>query len=384
MFLFSIDGEGGADIETIAARMFVPHIVSGFACMNFLSTLSCDLALLKGKLGCRPGAFLLYFGCRYCTLLSIISLLAYTDFMAIARIDILGYIAEATAAIALAFAYSIMAVRICTFVPNVYFCTGVEFTMLTFWALVLIGLQDVARSWRNHTGLHIAIGVLSLLLPTGALVLALFHVLYVSRAEHRFRIKECSAMLWDANVPEFAIICAVVIIATVLFFREISSSAWSHHNVSYGAFLVLYVYFRPPHARVFLTSFPMISTVVAGRLFRTMVQRLSYCPIHKNSPIFGWVKAAAVFIARSIRSDNDNEGPKHKSVLHFFCPHKPSTDRAPRHTASGRVVSFSTGGSRHGGRRRSESTCIPANSRTTYAHSSLYDSRELANSNIAP
>ena len=64
----------------------------------------------------------------------------------------------------------------------------------------------------------------ALLLSIGALVLALFHVLYVSRAEHRFRIKECFAMLWDANVPEFAIICAVVITATVLFFREISSS----------------------------------------------------------------------------------------------------------------------------------------------------------------
>ena len=69
--------------------------------MNFLSTLSCDLALLKGKLGCRPGAFLLYFGCRYCTLLSIISLLAYTDFMAIARIDVSNYMTHCSLAVLL-------------------------------------------------------------------------------------------------------------------------------------------------------------------------------------------------------------------------------------------------------------------------------------------
>ena len=187
--------------------------------------------------------------------------------------------------------------------------------------------------------------------------------------------------------------------------------------------LVLYVYFRSAAARVPLTSFPMVSTVVAGRLFRTMVQRLSYCPIHKNSPIFGWYDTCSPFpwtghsceIAlqgqgrRSLHRWQLPLGQRQRRAEAQVCPAflLPSqTEHRPRTTTHGvrprgvvlyvsRLLSSEytivtdslgayRGGSRHGGRRRSESTCIPANSRTTYAHSSLYDSRELANSNIAP
>ena len=64
--------------------------------MNFLSHLPCDLAILRGRMGCRYGALLLYFGCRYLSLVSIVSLLAYYDASRVVRVDVsrtllLGY-----------------------------------------------------------------------------------------------------------------------------------------------------------------------------------------------------------------------------------------------------------------------------------------------------
>ena len=41
--------------------------------MSFLSAFHWDWSLLKGKVGCRPGAFGLYFGCRYLAILSMFS-----------------------------------------------------------------------------------------------------------------------------------------------------------------------------------------------------------------------------------------------------------------------------------------------------------------------
>lgn len=47
--------------------------------MDFLSSFSWDWSLVKGKLGCRPGAFILYFGCRYMGILSVVTTVVFLD-----------------------------------------------------------------------------------------------------------------------------------------------------------------------------------------------------------------------------------------------------------------------------------------------------------------
>ncbi len=91
-------------------NMFVPHLLFGYAwrvhfpqflrcshlradreslySMNFFSYLSCDLALLRGKVGCRPGAFILYYPCRYLSILSMVTFLAYYDSFQNAQLEV--------------------------------------------------------------------------------------------------------------------------------------------------------------------------------------------------------------------------------------------------------------------------------------------------------
>lgn len=47
--------------------------------MDFLSSFSWDWSLLKGKMGCKPGAFILYFGCRYLGILSVVATVVFLD-----------------------------------------------------------------------------------------------------------------------------------------------------------------------------------------------------------------------------------------------------------------------------------------------------------------
>lgn len=91
---------GGHVCSALAVRLRVvspwPGFYIPFSCasranpssMNFLSNISSDIALVRGRYGCRPGAFFMYFGCRYLSLLSMIMLLVWFDVYSAAPIDV--------------------------------------------------------------------------------------------------------------------------------------------------------------------------------------------------------------------------------------------------------------------------------------------------------
>ncbi|KAI0800179.1 hypothetical protein C8Q74DRAFT_1191174 [Fomes fomentarius] len=263
----------------LAVDMFVPHLLSGFACMNFLSNVSSDIALVRGRYGCRPGAFFLYFGCRYLSLLSMIMLLVWFDVYAAAPIDTLNYICKAAAALSLAFAYSIMVVRICAWFPNTYFCLALELSALAFWGLTVAGTEYM----RPQRGSVLTCRVTVFSLSTGALVGALFYVLYVRRGDHRFRIRQCGKLLWKENMPELALIWGVAFPGTVLYYLDRSanceSSSYSERSCSCKSHPALVITQKGANA--------LHSTILVCRLYRTMIERLDYCPIDNYSPVYG-------------------------------------------------------------------------------------------------
>ncbi len=106
------------------------------------------------------------------------------------------------------------------------------------------GMQDIGHPWANHSNIFLSEITLSeymrlrpgsvltcrlvvFSLSTGALVGALFHVLYVRRGDHRFRIRQCGKLLWKENVPELALIWGVVFPETVLYYLDRSADCES-------------------------------------------------------------------------------------------------------------------------------------------------------------
>ena len=64
----------------------LPNILSDSMC--FLSSLEFDLDLLRGKTGCRPGAFLIYYGCRYLSTLTVVMLFVYNNAAVKVQLDV--------------------------------------------------------------------------------------------------------------------------------------------------------------------------------------------------------------------------------------------------------------------------------------------------------
>ncbi|KAI0752820.1 hypothetical protein C8Q80DRAFT_1267305 [Daedaleopsis nitida] len=207
--------------------MFIPHLISGFACMNFFSTLSCDLDFVRGKLGCRFSAFLLYLGCRYFGMLSIVATLTYND-VYLAAIEPLNYICQIASSLSMGFAHTIMAFRLFALFPNVYFGIGLQLICFALWALLLTGMWDTARPWTPHISIHTGVSVLMLLISTTGLILTVVHAFYVCRHEHQFNIRACWRLVWKDNVPEFAVMSSVAVPAAVLYYLDRSPLFWHH------------------------------------------------------------------------------------------------------------------------------------------------------------
>lgn len=91
---------GACPTTELTLGMIVTHLITGYGwcvapisalvplrtanrtrphSMDFLSSFSWDWSLLKGKMGCKPGAFILYFGCRYLGMLSVVATIVFLD-----------------------------------------------------------------------------------------------------------------------------------------------------------------------------------------------------------------------------------------------------------------------------------------------------------------
>ncbi|PIL33718.1 hypothetical protein GSI_04343 [Ganoderma sinense ZZ0214-1] len=204
-------------------NMFVPHLLFGYACMNFISYLSCDLALLRGKVGCRPGAFMLYYPCRYLSLLSMFLLLAYYDS---SELEVLMRISQATSALSIAFALSILAIRVCALYKNKYLSLFMQLTAIALWGITFRNMQDIIeqRIPHSHIVSHAAMAIMMAAIPTSSLVLALFYVLVVAKHEHNFRIRDCLWVMWNVDIAEFAFISIITVPTTVFFILDITGS----------------------------------------------------------------------------------------------------------------------------------------------------------------
>ncbi|RPD57849.1 hypothetical protein L227DRAFT_613248 [Lentinus tigrinus ALCF2SS1-6] len=214
--------------------MLVSHLISGVACMNFFSNLSCDFDLLRGKVGCRPGAFLLYFGCRYLSILSMVTTLTYYDIFSAVRVNALGYICQAAAGLAFTFASAIMVAR-------TYLCVGLEVVQLGFWGLTFASFKYLANPWNEQVGIRIALSAILLFISTCAIIVALVHAFHLSRHEHHYRIAACFKTLLRDDVPELALIWALSVSSMIVFYYDASTNAWEHFTLAYAAFVAMYV-----------------------------------------------------------------------------------------------------------------------------------------------
>ncbi|KAM5537911.1 hypothetical protein V8D89_008387 [Ganoderma adspersum] len=351
--MFEVVSDGGlipvASDNTM--NMFVPHLLFGYAWMNFFSYLSCDLALLRGKVGCRPGAFLLYYPCRYLSLVSMISLLAYYDSFQKVELEVLTYISQATSALSLGFALSILAVRVCTLYKNKYLSLFMQLTAVALWGIILRNMEDVNQPGvpHSHVVSHVTMAVMMAGIPTSTLMLTLFYVLVVAKHEHDFRVRDCLQMMWNVDVAELALICIIAIPSTVLYILDISDSASCHLAMGYASFVT--------------------TTITAARIYRKMLHRLDSCPVNLCPiQVYRWLEQGALFVAGKL-------GLKSRSCPIASNQAHPSSELPP--LGSQRATQSLTLSMLSARRRQAADNriCVPAHSRSTYAHSSLYDSQ---------
>ncbi|TBU37494.1 hypothetical protein BD309DRAFT_995070 [Dichomitus squalens] len=358
MSLVDAGAVGTAFNEDYMMDMLVPHLLSGFACMDFLSHLPCDLAIIRGKIGCRPGAFLFYFGCRYLSVLSILSLLAYYDAYRVMRMETLSYICQVASSLSLGFAFSIITTRICALYKNTYLSLALQLVTLVFWGFMFYGLQDfdIVVVPERHVGARVTTCVLMISLSTCGVVLALTYVFVVARREHSFRIHDCFKMLYEADVLEFLTIWVVVLPGNILSILDASQSSESP-NV--------------PESTGLKHNLPARPHFVTARIYRKMIYRFQVCP-RRDVPLsfYDWFKWGALGLAGRFRM--------HIHPRTLLGPHQShELNEHPQSSRRGSTsLHVSVSGHRPAGTPGSGNrACAPANSRTTYAQSSLYDSR---------
>nr|VWO96502.1 Transcriptional regulatory protein SEF1 [Ganoderma boninense] len=295
--------------------MFVPHLLFGYACI-----------------------------------LSMFLLLAYYDSSQMPELAVLTHISEVMCALSVGFALSILAVRVCALYKNKYLSLVMQLMALAWWSITLFNMQDIAQRGvpRSHIVSHAAMAIMVAAIPTSTLLLTLFYVLVVAKHEHNFRVRDCLWMLWNVDVPELALISIITVPCTVFFILDVFDSATYHLALDFAAF--------------------MTTTITAARIYRKMLRRLDACPVNL-CPIeaYRWLKQSALFMAGKV-------GLKPKPHLIASNQAHPSGGIPPLGSQrASQSVTLSMLSARQ--RQANNRVCVPAHSRSTYAHSSLYDSQ---------
>ncbi|KAI0774917.1 hypothetical protein BD413DRAFT_308260 [Trametes elegans] len=217
----------------LSIGMMVTNLVVGYGCMDFLSTCRWDWLLLRGKVGCRPGAFLVYYGCRYLGITSAFCTLIFLDAFPMVFLKSLRYVCQITAGLSLGLAYSIFLVRLSSMLQNVWVCSILDLMVLLFWGIV----------WK---------------VSTSAFGASLVHSLHICRHEHHYKIRDTMRVLNKDDVGEYGLVWAITVVNAVIVFLDRDPSGVS----------------------IFLTSLVtfMVDMIVACRMYRKMLQRCNNCP----------------------------------------------------------------------------------------------------------
>ncbi|KAH9889278.1 hypothetical protein C8Q73DRAFT_153316 [Cubamyces lactineus] len=248
---------GSITSAKLDGSMIITNLVTGSACMSFLSAFHWDWSLLKGRVGCRPGAFGLYFGCRYLAISSMFSTIMFLNAFPVTLLNPLRYIAQATAGVALGLSYSIFLIRIAVIFKNVWVSAVLDLLKVIFWAIVWKQMGDVP--WIHRPlGTQLAMFAYCAVVSMLSFFTLVVHVMYVRKDEHHFRAPALARALWRGDVPEYALLCASATVAAIISFIDWDPSGCSNFTAAYVDF--------------------SITTFMACRVYRNMAVRLDRCP----------------------------------------------------------------------------------------------------------
>ncbi|KAH9851140.1 hypothetical protein C2E23DRAFT_926365 [Lenzites betulinus] len=205
---------GPATSSKITLGMIITQLVTGYAFMDFLSTLSWDWQLLRGKHGCRIGTFLLYFGSRYLGITSVLATVIFLDTFPVVYINPLRYIAAVTAGFALGLAFSIILLRISFMYKKTWLCIVIDVLRFLFWGVLIRGMIQTPAVL-NGRGFQYAQTACVLLLATVTFFAALLRAIYVCRAEHCFGISKLAHVVVREDVCELGVIWAGALVMSV-------------------------------------------------------------------------------------------------------------------------------------------------------------------------
>ncbi|KAI0629561.1 hypothetical protein C8Q77DRAFT_1220250 [Trametes polyzona] len=206
---------GSITPSKLTLAMIVTHLVTGYACMDFLSFFAWDWSLVKGKLGCRPGAFVLYFGCRYLGILSVVSTVLFLDTFPMVFLDPLRYISEVTAGFALGLAYCIFLLRIAFMFKRLWLCVLADIVKFTFLGLMIKGMTEIPAVLRDGPGVSFTQAIFGLTVTTLLFLSTLVRALYVCRQEHAFKFWACLDVCRREDVIEFGLVWASTALMSV-------------------------------------------------------------------------------------------------------------------------------------------------------------------------
>ncbi|KAI0669527.1 hypothetical protein C8Q78DRAFT_976883 [Trametes maxima] len=188
----------------LSLSMIVTHLVAGSACMSFLSAFSWDWQLARGKAGCRVGAFTLYYGCRYLSILSVLSTMVFLDAFPVTLVNPLRYISQIAASLSLGLAYCILLVRIGAMYKNIWLCVGLDLLKVICWGIMWKTIVDTPGVVAFHPGTMLAEAIYNVFVPSLMFVASLFFALYVRREDHHFKPREMYRTCEREDIFEFA------------------------------------------------------------------------------------------------------------------------------------------------------------------------------------
>ncbi|KAI9059904.1 hypothetical protein FKP32DRAFT_1679439 [Trametes sanguinea] len=228
---------GSINPAKLSGGVIIANLATGYSCMSFLSAFHWDWSLVKGRVGCRPGAFMVYFGCRYLAILSMVSTIAYLNAFAVTSLYPLRYLAQLTGGIALGLAYSVLLIRIAAIFENIWLSAFLDVLKLVFWAIIWKSTTEVPGEHR-HLRTELAMEVYTLVVSALAFFTILYHALHLCKRERHPTVMIRVRILWREDVCEYALICATAIASAIVTFLDHDPSGFSNFATAYMKFTI--------------------------------------------------------------------------------------------------------------------------------------------------
>ncbi|KAH9935147.1 uncharacterized protein BXZ73DRAFT_100535 [Epithele typhae] len=363
-----VDGfEGAAGFEAGPTALIAPTLLSGAACVAFGSTLWFDLRLLRGKVGCRTSAFLFYLPARYLGILSIVLLMVYNDTLLAMELTSVRRVCWALSMLSAIFSSAIMVVKSSSLARHSYFMLAQELLWLGF-AIIQMRLLGYTRNpsmTPHQLGWQFADGAIAVVLSTCNFAAPLYSVFWKTRDEHHFNRNDCWKMATDACILEFGTVWVLTTLTCILFFFDQNKNAWRSFTTSSVSYIV--------------------SLVISWRIYHKFMMHTRHsasdtqCPFADNSVLLPVVRASFAFVSAKLNLPARSAAAS-GALRAVFPKMTLGCCRGPRirSVEEGRVSIVTTsrrpGTSR--GARTHQRACRPEDkSHSTYAQTSLFDSR---------